>query len=97
MSLNPSKKEIEFAAKGYAHEICNDVDYDSRFDNLLKEAFIAGAEYIIKSQPQISKDFEEYEKKIQHLEGWTWIARGARKACERMMQENKNRADSSRT
>jgi hypothetical protein len=87
--MNPSKKEIEVAAKEHAYEVCNNVDYNSRFDDL-KEDFIAGAEYIIKSQPQVSKDFKEYEKKIQHLEGWTWIARGAWKACERMMQEQIN-------
>jgi hypothetical protein len=84
--MNPTKQQIEEAARKHAHEQINEVEYNSRSDDL-ECAFIAGAEYAMSFRPEVSKSFEEYEKKIQHLEGHIWIAKDAWNACQAMMQK----------
>jgi hypothetical protein len=84
--MKPTKQQIEEAARKNAYEQIDEVEYNSRSDDL-ECAFIAGAEYAMSFKPEVSKSFEEYEKKIQHLEGHIWIAKDAWNACQAMMQK----------
>jgi hypothetical protein len=85
--MNPTKQQIEEAARDCATHKKDCTCKRNHFNDDKYKGFIAGAEYAMSFRPEVSKDFEEYEKKIQHLEGHIWIAKDAWKACQAMMQE----------
>jgi hypothetical protein len=86
--MNPTKQQIEEAAKSHAKSLFPNTRAHGAFLHIQSiKNFIAGAEYAMSFKPEVSKSFEEYEKKIQHLEGHIWIAKDAWNACQAMMQE----------
>jgi hypothetical protein len=57
--MKPTKQQIEEAARKNAYEQIDEVEYNSRSDDL-ECAFIAGAEYAMSFKPDVSKDFDDW-------------------------------------